>query len=75
MEREASTTIDRSGSLVLLRGVGTQMISASHSPSESKSQDAERRPAFTSDATRSGGTSPTWERPALTLPTFSALKS
>ena len=53
----AFTTYDRSGSLVLRSGVGTQMSMTSASPSDAGSVVGISIPVFTASATCSEGTS------------------
>jgi hypothetical protein len=73
--RAASTTMARSGSLVLPSGVGTQMMMASHSDNASKSWRARSRPERTAAPSRSVGTSLMYDSPRLTASTLAAERS
>src|ERR1035437_8343402 len=64
-----------SGSLVLRRGVGTQILMVSSSRTAEKSVVARNLPDSTSGARTALGISPIYESPALTRRTFSSLIS
>ncbi len=61
--------------MVLLSGVGTQMITASHADSSSKSEVARSRPSATRAPTRADVTSLMYDSPRLTAATFSGERS
>ncbi len=67
----ASMMNELSGSLVLLSGVGTQMMMTSAAPSTSGSADPVSVPALTSGSSVDDGTSLMYETPLLRSCTFS----
>ncbi len=71
----ALSTYERSGSLILLSGVGTQIEIASHSARRDMSVVAVIRPSSVSGASSDDGTSPMWLSPAFTRSATDALTS